>query len=157
MLENYQEWENQVGSKNFKFSLLSFIIMIIDPIGDLLTRLRNAYLARVLEVNLPYSKLKSDLLKILKKNKYILDFEEVDLWNNKKSLLVKLNDVRETKYVPTFKRISKPWQRIYVWTKDIKKSRNGKWIYILSTPKWVITWYEARTLNVGGELICEIF
>jgi len=53
--------------------------MIIDPIGDLLTRLRNAYLARVLEVNLPYSKLKSDLLKILKKNKYILDFEEVDL------------------------------------------------------------------------------
>ena len=42
-------------------------------------------------------------------------------------------------------------------TKDIKKSRNWKWIYILSTPKWVITWYEARTLNVGGELICEIF
>lgn len=131
--------------------------MIIDPIGDLLTRLRNAYLARVLEVNSPYSKLKSDLLKILKKNKYILDFEEADLWNNKKSLLVKLNNVRETKYVPTFKRISKPGQRIYIWTKDIKKSRNGKWIYILSTPKWVITWYEARTLNVGGELICEIF
>ncbi len=131
--------------------------MIIDPIGDLLTRLRNAYLARILEVKSPYSKLKSDLLKILKKNKYIVDFEEVDEGNNKKALLVTLNDVRQTKYVPTFKRISKPGQRIYVWTKDIKKSRNWKWIYILSTPKWVITWYEARTLNVGGELICEIF
>ncbi|MGE4443812.1 MAG: 30S ribosomal protein S8 [Candidatus Altimarinota bacterium] len=131
--------------------------MIIDPIGDLLTRLRNAYLARILEVKSPYSKLKSDLLKILKKNKYIVDFEEVDEGNNKKALLIKLNDVRQTKYVPTFKRISKPGQRIYVGTKDIKKSRNGKGIYILSTPKGVITGYEARTLNVGGELICEIF
>lgn len=131
--------------------------MIIDPIGDLLTRLRNAYLARVLEVKSPYSKLKSDLLKILKKNKYIVDFEEIDEGNNKRSLLVKLNDVRQTLYVPTFKRISKPGQRIYVWTKDIKKSRNWKWIFILSTPKWVITWYEARALNVWGELICEIF
>jgi small subunit ribosomal protein S8 len=52
--------------------------MIIDPIGDLLTRLRNAYLARILEVKVPYSRLKSELLKILKKNKYIIDFEIVD-------------------------------------------------------------------------------
>ena len=88
--------------------------MIIDPIGDLLTRLRNAYLARILEVKSPYSKLKSDLLKILKKNKYIVDFEEVDEGNNKKALLITLNDVRKTLYVPTFKRISKPGQRIYV-------------------------------------------
>ena len=131
--------------------------MIIDPIGDLLTRLRNAYLARILEVKAPYSKLKSDVLKILKRNKYIVDFDVVDEENNKKSFLIKLNNVRETLYVPTFKRISKPGQRIYIWFKDIKKSRNWKWIYILSTPKWVITWYEARTLNVGGELICEIF
>lgn len=130
--------------------------MIIDPIGDLLTRLRNAYLARILEVKAPYSKLKSDILKILKRNKYIVDFEVVSE-DNKKSFLIKLNNVRETLYVPTFKRISKPGQRIYIWFKDIKKSRNWKWIYILSTPKWVITWYEARSLNVWGELICEIF
>lgn len=130
--------------------------MIIDPIGDLLTRLRNAYLARILEVKAPYSKLKSDILKILKRNKYIVDFEVVEE-DNKKSFLITLNNVRETLYVPTFKRISKPGQRIYIWFKDIKKSRNGKWIYILSTPKWVITWYEARSLSVWGELICEIF
>jgi small subunit ribosomal protein S8 len=72
-------------------------------------------------------------------------------------LLVKLPDVRKTLYVPTFRRISKPGQRIYVWAKDIKKSRNWKWIFILSTPKWVMTWYEARVLNLGGELICEVF
>lgn len=131
--------------------------MIIDPIGDLLTRLRNAYLARKLDARSPHSKLKSDLLKILKKNKYILDFKIIDEENNKKSLVIKLNNVRETKYIPTFKRISKPWQRIYIWSKDIKKSRNWRWIYILSTPKWVITWYEARSLNVGWEIMCEIF
>jgi len=129
----------------------------MDPIGDLLTRLRNAYLARIAEVKVPYSRLKSDVLRILKKNKYILSYEEVDEGNNKKSLHVVLNDVRETKYLPTFKRISKPGQRVYLGTKDIKKSRNGKGIYILSTPKGVITGYEARTLNVGGELMCEVY
>lgn len=130
--------------------------MIIDPIGDLLTRIRNAYLARIIEVKIPYSKLKADILMILKKNKYLNDFEVVSE-GPKKSLLVTLNDVRTTKYVPTMKRISKPGQRIYIWSKDIKKSRNGVWIYIVSTPKWVVTWYEARTLNVGWELLCEVF
>lgn len=131
--------------------------MIIDPIADLLTRLRNAYMSRIEEVKLPYSRIKADILKIMKKNKYILEFEVVSEENNKKYLSVKLNDIRITKYIPTFKRISKPGQRIYIWSKDIKKSRNGKWIYIVSTPKWIITGYEARTLNVGGELICEVF
>lgn len=131
--------------------------MIVDPIGDLLTRLRNAYLARIELVRLPYSRLKTDILRILKKNKYIIDFEIVELENNIKVLDVKLNNIRITKYIPTFKRISKPGQRIYVGATDIKKSRNGKGIYIVSTPKWVITGYEARTLNVWGELICEVF
>lgn len=131
--------------------------MIIDPIGDLLTRIRNAYLARIVEVKLPYSRLKADISKILKKNKYIVDFEIVDEESNKKSIKLTLNDVRTTKYVPTLTRISKPGQRIYVWAKDIKKSRNGQGIYIISTPKGVVTWYEARSLNVGGELLCEVY
>lgn len=130
--------------------------MIIDPIADLLTRLRNAYLSRIREVSMPFSRLKSDILKILKKNNYVLDYE-VKEEGVKKFLVVKLNDVRVTKYIPTFNRISKPGQRIYISSTDIKKSRNGKWIYIVSTPKGVITWYEARSLNVGWELMCEIF
>ncbi len=131
--------------------------MIIDPIGDLLTRIRNAYLARIIEVKLPYSKIKLDISKILKKNKYIADFEIIEEENNKKSIMLTLNDVRTTKYVPTLKRISKPGQRIYVWSQDIKKSRDGKGIYIISTPKGVVTGYEARSLNVGGELLCEVY
>ncbi|MDR2641003.1 MAG: 30S ribosomal protein S8 [Candidatus Peribacteria bacterium] len=98
--------------------------MIIDPIGDLLTRIRNAYLARITELRIPYSNIKSDISKILKKNKYILDFQVIPEENNKKSILLTLNDVKTTKYIPTLKRISKPGQRIYLAAKDIKKSRN---------------------------------
>ncbi len=140
-----------------KFNLLSFIVMIIDPIGDLLTRIRNAYMARIINVVIPASKIKESILKILKKNKYILDYKIEDLWNNKRQIFITLNNVRETKYVPTLKRISKPGQRIYISSTDIKKSKNGKWIFIVSTPKWVITWYEARSLKVGGELMCEVY
>ena len=131
--------------------------MIIDPIGDLLTRIRNAYMARIEELKVPYSTIKISILKVLKKNKYISDFEIIEEENNKKSIIVTLNNVKVTKYVPTFKRISRPGQRIYIQARDIKKSKNGKGIYIVSTPKWVITGYEARSLNVGGELLCEVF
>ena len=131
--------------------------MIMDPIGDLLTRLRNAYLARKEEISVPFSGIKSDILKILKKNKYVVDFSEVEVAKGRKQLVVTLNNVRETLYVPTFTRISTPGQRIYLGAKDIKKSRNGKGIYIVSTPKGVVTGYEARSLNVGGELLCEVY
>lgn len=131
--------------------------MVSDPIGDLLTRIRNAYMVRIGELKIPFSTIKADILKILKKNKYISDYSISEEENNKKYLLVKLNDVRVTKYVPNFKRVSKPWRRIYLWAKDIKKSKNGKGIFIVSTPKGVVTGYEARSLNVGWELLCEVF
>ncbi len=131
--------------------------MILDPIGDLLTRIRNAYLARKEDMRVPFSKMKQDILKILKKNKYIADYEIIDLDGGKREILVTLNNVRSTLYVPTFKRVSRPGQRIYLGSKDIRKSRNGKGIYIVSTPKWVVTWYEARSLNVGWELLCEVY
>ncbi len=130
--------------------------MIIDPIGDLLTRIRNAYLARIIDVKVPYSKIKADILKILKKNKYITDYEVITE-DNKQAILVTLNNIRETKYVPTMKRLSRPGQRIYIGASDIKKSRNGHGIYIVSTPKGVVTGYEARSLNVGGELLAEVY
>lgn len=130
---------------------------MMDPIADLLTRLRNAYLARNEIVTVPYSRLKKDILHILKKNKYIADFELVELSAWKKDLKVSLNNVRKTLYIPTFRRISRPGQRIYLGSRDIHKSRDGKWIYIMSTPKGVITWYEAFSLKVWGELLCEVY
>lgn len=131
--------------------------MTNDTIADLLTRIRNGYLARLSTVRVPYSTIKSELLRIFKKNQYIVSYEIEDLWEGKKELVVELNNVRVTKYIPTFKRISKPGQRIYIKHSEIKKSRNGLWIYIVSTPKWVMTGYEARSLNVWGELLCEVY
>lgn len=131
--------------------------MTNDTIADLLTRIRNGYLARLSNVRAPYSKIKCELLRIFKKNKYIVSYEIEDLGDGKKDLVIELNNVRVTKYIPTFKRISKPGQRIYIKQTEIKKSRNGLGIYVVSTPKWVMTWYEARSLNIWGELLCEVY
>lgn len=128
--------------------------MTHDSIADLLTRLRNGYLARLHEVTVPFSKMRGEILRILKKNGYIVDYK---LAEDSRSFSVQLADVRKTKYIPSFRRISRPGQRIYIKSADIRKSRNGVGIYILSTPKGVITGYEAHALGVGGELLCEIY
>jgi small subunit ribosomal protein S8 len=128
--------------------------MTHDPIADLLTRIRNGYLARLHEVAVPYSKMKAEILRILKKNGHIADYS---LSEETRSFVVILEDVRKTKYVPSFRRISRPGQRIYIRSEDIRKSRNGVGIYILSTPKGIITGYEAHSLGVGGELLCEVY
>lgn len=128
--------------------------MIIDPIADLLTRVRNGYLSRLARVEIPYSAIKSELLRVMKKNGYIVSYEKSE---DGRTLVAELNDVRTTKYVPSFRRISSPGQRIYVKSSDIKKSRNGLGVYVLSTPKGVVTGYEAHALGVGGELLCEIY
>lgn len=128
--------------------------MIIDPIADLLTRVRNGYLARLARVEIPYSVIKSELLRVMKKNAYVTSFETSE---DGRMLIAHLNDVRTTKYIPSFRRISTPGQRIYIKSSDIKKSRNGLGIFVLSTPKGVVTGYEAHALGVGGELLCEIY
>lgn len=128
--------------------------MTHDPIADLLTRIRNGYLARLHEVTVPCSKLKAEILRILKKNGYVVDFVESE---DKRTFVVTLQDVRTTKYIPSFRRISRPGQRIYIKSTDIKKSRNGVGIFILSTPKGLVTGYEAHSLGIGGELLCEVY
>jgi small subunit ribosomal protein S8 len=128
--------------------------MTHDPIADLLTRIRNGYMARLHEVSVPTSNMKAEILRIFKKNGYIVDFV---ISEDKRNFIVSLQDVRKSKYIPSFRRISRPGQRIYIKSGDIRKSRNGVGIFILSTPKGVVTGYEAHALGVGGELLCEIY
>jgi small subunit ribosomal protein S8 len=128
--------------------------MTHDPIADLLTRIRNGYMARLHEVSVPCSNMKAEILRIFKKNGYIVDFV---ISEDKRTFIVTLQDVRKSKYIPSFRRISRPGQRIYIKSGDIRKSRNGVGIFILSTPKGVVTGYEAHALGVGGELLCEIY
>jgi small subunit ribosomal protein S8 len=95
-----------------------------------------------------------EILRVLKKNGYVTSFEVSE---DGRSVKIGLNDVRQTKYIPSFRRVSKPGQRIYVKASDIRKSRSGLGIYILSTPKGIVTGYEAHSLGVGGEILCEVY
>jgi len=128
--------------------------MSTDSLSDLFVSLSNALVRGHETIVVPYSTLKERIVVIFKKNKYILDFTvEGDI---KKTITMTLDNSRHRK-VPTFRRISTPGHRVYVGSNEIKKSRNGSGIYIISTPKGVITGYEARALNVGGEVIGEVY
>ncbi len=128
--------------------------MTTDSISDLFVSLRNAIVAGHGALVVPHSTLKERVLFIFKKNKYIIDF--VVTGDVKKTITITLDDSKNRK-LPIFRRISTPGHRVYMGSTSIKKSRNGTGIFIVSTPKGVITGYEARALNVGGEILGEVY
>ena len=126
--------------------------MLTDPIADMLTRIRNAHMALHKEVVVPKSKMKLRIAEILKEEGYIEGFEELD-----RDIKIKLKYVDGKPAIQGLKRISKPGRRIYVGVKEIPRVQNGLGICIVSTSRGVLEGEEARRLNVGGELICEIW
>lgn len=126
--------------------------MYTDPVSDLLTRLRNAATANHESVTVPYSKLKESILQVLKDKGFIKNFT-VEEESGHKILDVLLHEHRTL----TLKRLSSPGQRLYIKSKDIKGIKGGLGIMILSTSKGIMATPEAKKLNIGGELICEIF
>ncbi len=126
--------------------------MHTDPIADLLTRIRNAHMRGRTTVVMPYSKMKGEIVKILKANKFIVDFAEKKE-TAFKELIVTL---KEDKVDFALKRVSTPGQRIYIKASEIKKVKNGLGIGIISTSQGVMTTKEAREKGLGGELMCEI-
>ncbi len=131
--------------------------MITDPIADYLTRLRNAVMANHRVVEIPASNLKKDITKLLYDKGYILSykFEDDDKQGTIK-IALKYHPETKASAIRSIKRVSKPGLRKYVDTNDIPRVLNGLGIAILSTSKGVITDKEARTLNVGGEVICYV-
>jgi len=127
-----------------------------DPIADLLTRIRNGLQAKQTQVKIPGSKLKRAVVDILKREGYVLGYRWTD--DNKQGVLeVDLRPIGPEGPVPReLKRISSPGRRIYVSHDDIGKVANGLGISILSTSKGVLTDREARSLGVGGEVLCEV-
>lgn len=125
---------------------------MVDPIADFLTRIRNAQMAGQAEVAVPYSKLKEQMAQVMLKNKFLESVKTEDVEGKAfKNLVLGLPQKSLT-----LKRVSKPGQRIYLGSQDIRRVLNGLGIAIVSTSKGVITGYEARALNVGGELLCEV-
>ena len=121
-----------------------------DPISDFLTRIRNAQMARKDTVEAPYSLKKERIARTMLKNGFLKSVEK-DVSGKHPVLRVGLAEKSIT-----LKRVSKPGQKIYVKAAEIKKVTNGFGIAIVSTSKGVMTGYEARSLKVGGELLCEV-
>ncbi|MFA6917255.1 MAG: 30S ribosomal protein S8 [Candidatus Gracilibacteria bacterium] len=127
--------------------------MYTDPVSDLLTRLRNAASANHELVTVPYSKMKEDILKVMKAKGFVKDYTVEEEKGSHKTLSVSLHEYRTL----NLKRISSPGQRLYIKGKDIKGVKGGLGATILSTSKGIMAANEAKKLNIGGELICEIF
>ncbi len=130
--------------------------MVTDPIADMLTRLRNAQQVGKKTVELPFSKFKFELAKIIKRAGYIEEMAKHGK-KNKKILEVVLKYKDKTPAISEIKRISKPGRRIYVSSKDIRPVRQGFGMIIISTSRGLMTDKEAKKQKLGGEVICEIW
>lgn len=130
--------------------------MVTDPIADMLTRVRNAGQARHRRVDMPVSKLKIELARLLKENHYIHDYKVLE--DGKHPVLrLYLKYYQEKPVIRELKRISKPGLRKYVGVPEIPRVRNGLGMAILSTSKGVLTDREARNAGVGGELLALVW
>jgi len=131
--------------------------MITDPIADYLTRIRNAVMANHRVVEIPASNLKKDITKLLYDKGYILSYKfEEDEKQGIIKIALKYHPETKVPAIRSIKRISTPGLRKYVSSNEIPRVLNGLGIAVLSTSKGVITDKEARTLNVGGEVLCYV-
>lgn len=130
---------------------------VSDPIGDMLTRIRNAVGRKKSKVSTPASKLRARVLDVLQSEGYIRGYTQSDFVNGKAEIEIELKYYEGVPVIRELTRVSKPGRRVYVSVKSIPQVANGLGISILSTPKGVMADHEAREQNVGGELLCRIF
>jgi len=128
-----------------------------DPLGDMLTRIRNAQLRRQSKVSTPSSKLRANVLEVLQQEGYIRGFAAVDHGDGKAELEIELKYFDGEPVIRTIERVSKPGRRVYASVKNIPRVKNGLGVSILSTPKGVMSDADARDQNVGGEVLCQVF
>lgn len=129
---------------------------LTDPLGDLLTRIRNGQRAKKDSVLSPASTLRSRVLEVLQREGYIRGFSE-DETGKHKQLRIELKYFEGEPAIKHVARVSKPGRRVYSGSKELPIVRNGLGISIVSTPKGVLSDAEARTENVGGEVLAEVF
>ena len=129
----------------------------VDPIRDMLTRIRNGQMRSLNKIDIPFSLFRSKILEVLKKEGYIIDFKVEKNENNHKSLKVDLKYYEGQPVIREIKRISKPGRRVYSRATSIPRVHNGLGVAILSTSKGVMSDSEAIKNNLGGEIICRVF
>jgi len=131
--------------------------MNMDPIADMLTRIRNAQAVGKLEVSVPFSKMKLALSKVLKDNNFIKNYKKVSIDDKKFFIDIELEYVDSEPRICKITRVSKPGGRVYVKNKNLHKYLRGHGIYVVSTPKGLMSDRQAKKDNLGGELICSIW
>ena len=127
----------------------------VDPVGDMITRLRNGQMRNLNNVKVPFSVFRKNILEVLKKEGFISGYKVLKI-DNKDKFEVNLKYTDGQPVIKEIRRISKPGRRIYAKAENIPKIQNGLGISIVSTPKGVMSDIEARKNNVGGELICSV-
>ena len=130
---------------------------INDPIGDMLTRIRNAQNRKLSSVVTPASNLRANVLEVLQKEGYIRGFERNELSPGLAEIKIELKYHEGEPVIRTIKRVSKPGRRVYSKIRDLPRPFNGLGIAVLSTPRGVMSDNEAREANVGGEVLCQVF
>jgi small subunit ribosomal protein S8 len=128
-----------------------------DPLGDMLTRIRNAQRAGMANVSCPASKLRANVLEVLKREGYIRGFVPADAGESAPQFKIELKYNEGTPVIREINRVSKPGRRVYSKIADLPRVYNGLGISILSTPRGVMSDNEARAANVGGEVLCRVY
>ena len=129
----------------------------VDPVGDMITRIRNAQMRFLSKVVIPSSNFRVKILDVLKQEGYIADYKKLNDPSNANSLSVDLKYSNGMPVIKEIKRVSKPGRRVYARASSIPKVQNGLGMVIISTSKGIMTDNDARNKNIGGELICRVF
>jgi small subunit ribosomal protein S8 len=127
-----------------------------DPLGDMLSRIRNAQMRKRPTVGTPASSLRRNVLDVLQSEGYIRGYSEVE-FNGRKEFQIELKYFDGEPVIREIERVSKPGRRVYSSVKSIPRVADGLGVSILSTPKGVMSDHEARNQNVGGEVLCRVF
>lgn len=130
---------------------------LIDPLGDMLTRIRNAHMRNKTNVATPGSRLRQHVLDVLASEGYIRGYTQTELANGRTEFDIELKYYDGAPVIREIQRVSKPGRRVYASVKNLPRVANGLGISILSTPKGVMADHDARDNNVGGEILCRVF
>ena len=130
---------------------------VTDPLGDMLTRIRNAQLRRKSKVSTPGSRLRGNVLDVLKDEGYIRGYSTTEFGNGRTEFEIELKYFDNEPVIRKIERVSKPGRRVYVTVDAMPRVANGLGVAIVSTPKGVMADHAARENNVGGEVLCTVF
>ncbi len=128
-----------------------------DPLGDMLTRIRNAQMRHKTMVTTPASKMRARVLDVLQEEGFIRGYAEVEYGDGRAQFEIELKYFEGEPVIKELKRVSKPGRRVYSSVKSLPTVANGLGVAILSTPKGVMSDSRARDENVGGEVLCSVF